>query len=102
MSTHELVNSYVSGAINRRTFVRGLTALGFTASLAAAYAVALQPAAAKKGTRNDFYDDFYGRPDAKNDCKNGGFAKFGFKNQGRCIASVNRRKNKKGKGGGRR
>jgi hypothetical protein len=57
MSTHELVDAYVSGAINRRTFVRGLTALGLTASLAASYAVALQPAAARKRKGNDFYDN---------------------------------------------
>jgi hypothetical protein len=56
MSTHELVDAYVSGAINRRTFVRGLTALGLTASLAASYAVALQPVKKRKG--NDFYDNF--------------------------------------------
>lgn len=58
MSKQELVEAYVSGAINRRTFVRGLTAHGLTASLAASYAVALQPAAAKKRKDNDFYDDF--------------------------------------------
>jgi hypothetical protein len=57
MSTHELVDAYVSGAINRRTFVRGLTALGLTVSLAASYAVALQPTA-KKREGNDFYDTF--------------------------------------------
>jgi hypothetical protein len=55
MSKRELVDAYVSGAINRRTFVRGLIALGLTASLAASYAVALQPAAAKKRKGNDFY-----------------------------------------------
>lgn len=42
MSKRELVDAYVSGAINRRTFVRGLIALGLSASVAAAYAVALQ------------------------------------------------------------
>ena len=57
MSTHELVDAYVSGAINRRTFVRGLTALGLSASLAASYAVALRPAAAKKRKVKDFYED---------------------------------------------
>jgi hypothetical protein len=57
MSKQELVDAYVSGAINRRTFVRGLIALGLPASLAASYAVALQPAAAKKRKGNDFYDD---------------------------------------------
>jgi hypothetical protein len=55
MSKRELVEAYVAGAINRRTFVRGLTALGLSASLAAAYAVALQPATARKRKSNDFY-----------------------------------------------
>jgi hypothetical protein len=27
-------------------------------------------------------------PRSKDDCKHGGFARFGFKNQGRCVASV--------------
>ena len=58
MSKQELVDAYISGVINRRTFVRGLTALGLTASLAASYAVALQPTTAKKRKGNDFYDDF--------------------------------------------
>ena len=57
MSRRELVDAYVSGAINRRTFVRGLTALGLTASVAASHAVALQPAAAKKRKGDDFYED---------------------------------------------
>ncbi len=57
MSKHELVDAYVSGAINPRTFVRGLTALGLSASVAASYAAALQPAA-KKRKGNDYYDDF--------------------------------------------
>jgi hypothetical protein len=46
MSKRELVDAYVSGAINRRAFVRGLTALGVSAGVAASYAVALQPVAA--------------------------------------------------------
>lgn len=29
------------------------------------------------------------RPTSKNDCKNGGYARFGFENQGQCIAFVN-------------
>lgn len=90
MSKHELVDAYVSGAINRRTFVQGLTALGVSAGVAASYAVALQPAAARS---NDFYD-FYGKPKKKSDCKNGGFEDFGFPNQGRCIRFVNRRDRK--------
>jgi hypothetical protein len=28
-------------------------------------------------------------PTTKEDCKNGGYAKFGFKNQGQCIKAVN-------------
>ncbi len=55
MSKRELVNAYVSGAIDRRTFFRGLTALGLSATLAASYAVALQPAAARKRKDDDFY-----------------------------------------------
>ena len=49
MSRHELVDAYISGTINRRAFVRGLTALGVSAGVAASYAVALQPAAAAQG-----------------------------------------------------
>jgi hypothetical protein len=60
MSMQELVDAYVSGAINRRTFVRGLTALGLSARLAASYAVALQPAAAKNRKGHDFYEDVSG------------------------------------------
>ena len=28
-------------------------------------------------------------PTTKEDCKNGGYAKYGFKNQGQCISAVN-------------
>src|SRR3712207_5979766 len=61
MSRHELVDAYISGTINRRAFVRGLTALGVSAGMAAAYAVALQPAAAQGGgvVPGDYdYDDY--------------------------------------------
>src|SRR3954452_20222534 len=58
MSRHDLVDAYVSGTINRRAFVRGLTALGVAAGMAASYAVALQPAAAAPGDYD--YDDGYG------------------------------------------
>lgn len=58
MSRYELVEAYVSGTINRRAFVRGLTALGVSAGVAASYAVALRPVAAAPG---DFdYDDYDG------------------------------------------
>lgn len=33
--------------------------------------------------------------ETKDDCKNGGFAAFGFKNQGQCIASVQSSQNSK-------
>jgi hypothetical protein len=74
MSRRELVDAYVSGAINRRTFVRGLTADGLAARVAASYAVALRPTAARKRTGNDFYDDGEARPDLRDDGKNGEFA----------------------------
>jgi hypothetical protein len=60
MSKRELVDAYVSGAIHRRAFVRGLIALGLPASLAVSYAVALQPRTARKRGSNDFYDDIRG------------------------------------------
>lgn len=56
MSRNELIDAYVTGAINRRAFVQGLTALGVSASVAASYAVALEPASAG-GTFD--YCDFY-------------------------------------------
>jgi hypothetical protein len=37
-------------------------------------------------------------PETKADCKNGGYREFGFKNQGRCIAFVNRAAHNLGKG----
>jgi hypothetical protein len=54
MSKHELIDAYLSGTINRRTFVRELTALGVSATVAASYAVALRPTAVEAG--RDFYD----------------------------------------------
>lgn len=57
MSRHELVDAYVSGTINRRAFVRGLSALGISAGVAASYAVALRPVAAALGDYDD-YDDY--------------------------------------------
>lgn len=62
MSRHELVNAYITGTINRRAFVRGLTALGVSAGVAASYAVALRPSAAAFGDGDyygDYYDDYY-------------------------------------------
>jgi hypothetical protein len=93
MSKRELVDAYLSGEVNRRLFVRGLVALGVPATTAAAYAVALQPASASHR------DDFYGHPSSKAKCRNGGFARYGFKNQRRCVAYVNRSDDR---GGGNR
>ena len=57
MSRCELVEAYVTGSINRRAFVRGLTALGMSAGVAASYAVALQPVEAAPGDYDyDYYD----------------------------------------------
>ena len=60
MSKHELIDAYVSRAINRRTFIQGLTALGVSSGIAASYAVALQPVAA--ATSCDLYT-FYTEPE---------------------------------------
>ncbi|MCA9879290.1 MAG: hypothetical protein KC442_15975 [Thermomicrobiales bacterium] len=49
MSRHELVEAYIANTINRRAFIQGMTALGVSAGVAAAYAVALRPAAAGDG-----------------------------------------------------
>ncbi len=84
MSRHELVDAYLSGTINRRAFVRGLTALGVSVNVAAAYAVALQSATAAR-------DDFYPSPRRVEQCRDGGHAKFGFKNRERCLKYVRRR-----------
>jgi hypothetical protein len=56
MSRHELIDAYVSGTINRRAFVQGLTALGVAAGVAASYAVALRPPAAAGGVFDYDYD----------------------------------------------
>jgi hypothetical protein len=77
MSKRELVDAYVSGAINHRMFVRGLTALGLSASLAASYAVALQPRTAKQRTGNAYYDDADERHNTKDDGAIVGGATFG-------------------------
>jgi hypothetical protein len=62
MSRSELVDAYLSGVINRQTFIRGLIGHGLAASVAAAYAVALLPNPARgAGLGADFYD-FYPDP----------------------------------------
>jgi hypothetical protein len=59
----QLVDAYLAGAIQRRTFVRGLTALGVSAGVAAAYAVALRPGPATVAA--DDLDDYYSDPNTK-------------------------------------
>jgi hypothetical protein len=46
VSKHELVEAYLTGKIGRRAFIRGLVALGVSASAAATHATLLGPAAA--------------------------------------------------------
>jgi hypothetical protein len=86
MSRNELLEAYVAGKIGRRGFIQGLVALGVSMSAATAHAAALRPAAATGK------DDYYNKPTDKDQCKNGGYKKFGFRNQGECIAYVNNHK----------
>jgi hypothetical protein len=51
MTKHELIDAYVRGRIDRRDFVRRLTALGVSASAAGAYALSLSPSASAAGSR---------------------------------------------------
>src|SRR5262245_30782675 len=53
MSKSELIAAYVGGRIGRRDFVRRLTALGVSATAAAAYAQTLAPSAAAAGLGHD-------------------------------------------------
>lgn len=53
MSKSELIAAYVSGRIGRRDFVRSLTALGVSATAAAAYAQTLAPGVAAAGVGRD-------------------------------------------------
>jgi hypothetical protein len=78
MSRHQLVDAYVSGQIGRRAFVRGLVALGMSASAAAAYAAALNPAEAAP-----IDDDFY-VPPAIRRC----LGLRGFRAKLRCIIAA--------------
>jgi hypothetical protein len=53
MSKPELIAAYVSGRIGRRVFVRSLTALGVSATAAAAYAQTLAPGVSAAGLGGD-------------------------------------------------
>jgi hypothetical protein len=52
MTKHEVIEAYITGRIDRRDFVRRLTALGVSGGAALAYAESLTPAAAAGTTRD--------------------------------------------------
>ena len=54
MSKREIVDSYVRGEIDRRGFIRGLTALGVSAGAAATYAFNFAPSTAASAGNNGF------------------------------------------------
>jgi hypothetical protein len=60
---NQLIDAYLAGAIPRRAFVRGLTALGVSAGVAASYAVALKPGPATVAA--DDLDDYYSDPNTR-------------------------------------
>ena len=49
MTKREMIDSYIRGELDRRGFIRGLTALGVSAGAAATYAVSFSPSAAASG-----------------------------------------------------
>lgn len=59
MSHDELVTAYASGRLSRRSFVSGLTALGVSASAAAAYATVLHPAQSAAAQQTTICDELY-------------------------------------------
>jgi hypothetical protein len=83
MSRQDLVDAYVSGQVGRRAFVRGLVALGVSASAAAAYADALKPSETEAADLQDLYV-----PIGILQCVAGGFKRFGFKNLTQCMRAV--------------
>lgn len=52
MTKRELIEAYIHGSVDRRDFVRRLTALGISAGAAVAYAQSLAPAASAAPGRN--------------------------------------------------
>lgn len=52
MTKRELIEAYIQGSVDRRDFVRRLTALGISAGAAVAYAQTLAPAASAAPGRN--------------------------------------------------
>lgn len=102
MSRHELVEAYIANTINRRAFIQGMTALGVSAGVAAAYAVALQPAAAGDGPPDsqcdprlppELYELYCGDPDPGNPNPGGGGTDTG----GKKKRKKRRKRRKKGK-----
>ena len=61
MSRNELIDAYRRGRISRRTFVRGMTALGISGAAAARMADTMRAAPAPRGGRGTaaFQDDVY-------------------------------------------
>ena len=55
MSKEELLDAYVEGRISRRSFIRGLTAIGISQSSAVLHAAALRPGST--ALADDLYDD---------------------------------------------
>ena len=84
MSRSELIDAYLEGRLGRRQFIQGLVGSGVALGAAAAHAAALKPTAVAKGGAS-----YPPMPTSKAQCMNGGFAAFGFKNQGQCIRFVN-------------
>lgn len=79
-----MVDQYVNGQMDRREFIRRMVGLGVSIVAAGTFAQALAPSEAKARTNE------YGSPTTKQQCKNGGYRAFGFKNQGQCVAFVER------------
>jgi len=86
MSRSEMISEFLSGNLSRRDFVRGLVGTGVAVGAAAAHAAALDPGL--RAAAQDGLDDYYNLT-SKEQCKNGGYKDFGFKNQGQCIRFVN-------------
>src|SRR5215204_815126 len=66
VARNELIEAYQNGRISRRSFVRGMMALGVSASVAVRLADGVRAAPGSKsgaGHRSDVYDDVYELPD---------------------------------------
>ena len=68
MTRSELVSAYQRGRIDRRTFIKGMAALGMSMTVATSMADKLRAAPAPKGSysgrfQDDSYDDIYDEED---------------------------------------